>query len=62
MAALLLPAITALEMDIPTLMDSTVTQLIAKLEGNYSEISTRLIPCILHERQSAQKLIKKIRR
>jgi DNA-binding LacI/PurR family transcriptional regulator len=48
-----LPAITAFEMNIHVLMDLTVTQLIAKLDGQYSEVSQRLIPCILRERQSA---------
>jgi DNA-binding LacI/PurR family transcriptional regulator len=47
-----LPAITAFEMNIHILMDLTVTQLIAKLDGQYSELSQRLVPCILRERQS----------
>ncbi|MDR0554578.1 MAG: LacI family transcriptional regulator [Treponema sp.] len=48
-----LPAITAFEMDIHTLMDLAVTQLIAKLDGRYAELPERLIACVLRERQSA---------
>jgi DNA-binding LacI/PurR family transcriptional regulator len=51
-ASFFLPSITTFEMNISTLMDLTVTQLISKLEGRYSELSSRLIPCVLRERQS----------
>ncbi|MDR2482294.1 MAG: LacI family transcriptional regulator [Treponema sp.] len=48
-----LPGITAFEMDIHALMDAAAAQLIAKLNGRYAEITERLIPCILRERQSS---------
>jgi DNA-binding LacI/PurR family transcriptional regulator len=51
-SSFVLPPVTAFEIDIPRVMDLTVTQLIAKLEGRYAELSLRLIPCILRERQS----------
>jgi DNA-binding LacI/PurR family transcriptional regulator len=54
-----LPPITAFEMDIHTLMDSAVTQLAAKIDGRYAELKQRLIPCVLHERQSAGIAIKR---
>lgn len=48
-----LPALTAFEMDAQAMMEAAVDQLIAKLEGRYAELSTRLIPCVLRERNSA---------
>jgi DNA-binding LacI/PurR family transcriptional regulator len=56
-ASFFLPSITTFEMNIHILMDLTVTQLIAKLEGRYSEIALRLIPCILREGQSTGRCI-----
>jgi DNA-binding LacI/PurR family transcriptional regulator len=39
-------------MDFRTLIDLAVTQLIAKLEGRYTEVPLRLVPCVLRERES----------
>jgi DNA-binding LacI/PurR family transcriptional regulator len=47
-----LPALTAFEMDAQAMMEAAVDQLIAKLESRYTELSTRLIPCVLRERNS----------
>ncbi|MDR2070939.1 MAG: LacI family transcriptional regulator [Treponema sp.] len=49
------PPITAFEMDSTSIMDITVSQLIAKLNGKYEELPMRLIPCILRERQSTRR-------
>jgi DNA-binding LacI/PurR family transcriptional regulator len=54
-ASFFLPALTAFEMDINAMMDAAMSQLIAKIEGRYAELSTRLIPCILRERNSTAK-------
>jgi DNA-binding LacI/PurR family transcriptional regulator len=54
-ASFFLPALTAFEMDINAMMGAAISQLIAKIEGRYAELSTRLIPCILRERNSAGK-------
>jgi DNA-binding LacI/PurR family transcriptional regulator len=51
-ASFLFPAVTTYEMDIQTLMGRTVMQLIAKVEGRYIELQDRLIPCVLHERNT----------
>jgi DNA-binding LacI/PurR family transcriptional regulator len=52
-----LPALTAFEMDSQAMMEAAVDQLIAKLEGRYSELTTRLIPCVLREKNSAGKVL-----
>ena len=54
-ASFFLPALTAFEMDINAMMEAVISQLIAKIERRYAELSTRLIPCILRERNSATK-------
>ncbi|MDR3276885.1 MAG: LacI family transcriptional regulator [Treponema sp.] len=51
-ASFFLPALTSFEMDIDAMMEAAISQLIAKIEGRYAELSTRLIPCILRERDS----------
>jgi DNA-binding LacI/PurR family transcriptional regulator len=55
-AALFLPPVTTFEMDIHTLMNAVITQLTAKLDGRYAELTRRLFPCILRERQSTAAL------
>ena len=55
-AALFLPQLTTFEMDIHTLMNAVITQLTAKLDGRYAELTRRLFPCILRERQSTAAL------
>jgi DNA-binding LacI/PurR family transcriptional regulator len=52
-AAYMAPRLTLFEMDISRLIEATVSQLIAKIEGRYIEIPERLVPCTLREYQSA---------
>jgi DNA-binding LacI/PurR family transcriptional regulator len=47
-----LPPITAFEMNTKVFMDAVVEQLIAKLEGRYTELSPRLVSCELVIRMS----------
>jgi DNA-binding LacI/PurR family transcriptional regulator len=51
-----IPSITVFEMNFRTLVDLTVTQLIAKVEGRYTEIPLRLIPCVLREGESTSRV------
>ncbi len=52
-ATMLIPAVTAWEMEGNALMGLAVGELIAKLEGKYLEVPRRLIPCRLVERSSS---------
>jgi DNA-binding LacI/PurR family transcriptional regulator len=51
-ASYMVPRLTFFEMNIERLMETTVSQLIAKIEGRYIEIPERLVPCTLREYQS----------
>jgi DNA-binding LacI/PurR family transcriptional regulator len=51
-ASYLVPRLSLFEMDIGRLMEATVSQLIAKIEGRYVEIPERLVPCTLREHRS----------
>jgi DNA-binding LacI/PurR family transcriptional regulator len=53
-----IPSITVFEMNFRTLVDLTVAQLIAKVEGRYTEIPLRLIPCVLREGESTGRITK----
>ncbi|MCD1655857.1 LacI family transcriptional regulator [Treponema zuelzerae] len=55
-ATMLIPSITAWEMEGDKLMELAVGQLIARLEGTYFEVPRRLIPCTLVERSSSAPL------
>jgi DNA-binding LacI/PurR family transcriptional regulator len=52
-ASFFLPALTAFEMDINTMMEAAVSQLIAEIERPSIGLSSRLVPCVLRERGSA---------
>ncbi|MDR2376207.1 MAG: LacI family transcriptional regulator [Treponema sp.] len=51
-ASYMVPRLSLFEMNIGRLIEATVSQLIAKIEGRYIEIPERLVPCILREYQS----------
>jgi DNA-binding LacI/PurR family transcriptional regulator len=52
MSSYMAPSLSLFEMNTEQLIEAAVSQLIAKIEGNYAEIPERLIPCTLREHQS----------
>lgn len=52
-ATMMIPSVTAWEMEGEALMELAVGELIAKLDGTYFEVPRRLIPCRLVERSSS---------
>jgi LacI family transcriptional regulator len=50
------PPLTSFEMNSDVMLGAAVSQLVAKIEGRYAELNTRLIPCVFQDRGSVVRI------